>query len=182
MKTISDHILDILQNSVTAGATLIEIIVDENKKNDFYTIKLTDNGCGMSEEILKKATDPFFTSRNTRKVGLGLSLLKQNAEKAGGFLSIESKPGAGTRVKATFQLTNIDRPPMGNIWEVLYITWVSYSSIELKYVHETEKGRFEINSSEIVEILGDVPLTNKEIKEAIYELIKNNLKSIQATI
>jgi len=182
MKTISDHILDILQNSVTAGATFIEIIVDENKKNDFYTIKLTDNGCGMSEEILKKATDPFFTSRNTRKVGLGLSLLKQNAEKAGGFLSIESKSGAGTRVKATFQLTNIDRPPMGNIWEVLYITWVSYSSIELKYVHETEKGRFEINSSEIVEILGDVPLTNKEIKEAIYELIKNNLKSIQATI
>lgn len=182
MKTISDHILDILQNSVTAGATLIEIIVTENKKNDFYSIEISDNGCGMDAETLQKATDPFFTSRNTRKVGLGLSLLKQNAEIVGGSFELESELNKGTKVTAIFKHSNIDRPPTGKVWEVFYLTMLSYQNILLRYKHTTETARFEINSNEILEAIGNVPLKNMEIKEAIYELIKNNLKSIQATL
>src|SRR6056297_3370699 len=103
MKTISEHVLDIVGNSVSAKATLIEIIIEEDKKNDFYSLIIKDNGCGMSAEVLKQATNPFFTSRTTRKVGLGLSLLKQNAENADGSFTIDSTPGEGTLVKAVFQ-------------------------------------------------------------------------------
>ena len=182
MKTISDHILDILQNSVRADATFIEIIITENKKNDFYALEITDNGCGMDDETLKKVTDPFFTSRVTRKVGLGLSLLKQKAEGANGFLKISSQPKQGTKVKAVFQLSNIDRPPLGDIWETYYFSILSYQYIEIKYIHSTEKGKFEICSNEIKETLDNVPLKNREIKKAIYELIKNNLEIIEATL
>ena len=180
MKTISDHILDIVQNSVRAKATLIEIIVEEDKKNDLCALKIKDNGCGMEEEILRKATNPFFTSRNTRKVGLGLSLLKQNAEQAGGSFQIYSEPQKGTELKAEFRLSNIDRQPLGDIWDTYFFTMLSNPEIDLVYSHKTNKGDFRFSSFEIKEMLGDVSLQQKEIKEAITDLIKNNLEEIEA--
>jgi len=96
MRTISDHILDILENCVRAFATLIEIMISEDKNCDLYSVIIRDNGCGMTEETAQKAVEPFFTSRTTRKVGLGLPFLKQNAEQAGGSLHIGSEPGKGT--------------------------------------------------------------------------------------
>lgn len=182
MKTISDHILDILQNSVNAKATLIEIMVEENKKKDLCSIKIIDNGCGMNKATLKQATDPFFTSRNTRKVGLGLSLFKQNAENAKGSFSVKSELEKGTEIEANFQISNIDRPPLGDIWETFYLTMLSYKRIEFVYQHKTENGEFQILSSEIREMLGEVSLQQKEIREAIIELIKNNLKDIKSLI
>ena len=181
MKTIAEHILDIVQNSIRAKATLIEIIVAEDKKNDFCTIEITDNGCGMDEQTLKLAANPFFTSRSTRKVGLGLSLLKQNAEKTGGAFSIVSKVNEGTRVKAVFRLSDFDRPPLGDIWNTYYFTLVGSKDLELNYRHETEKGNFKISSRELRETLQGVPLVQKEIKEAINEMIKNNLEEIKAS-
>jgi signal transduction histidine kinase len=124
MRTISDHILDIVQNSIKANAKLIEIIIEEDKNNDLYTLIIKDNGCGMDEKTLEKATHPFFTSRSTRKVGLGLSLLKQKAEGANGFFSLQSALNEGTEVKAVFQFSNIDRPPLGEIWDVYYFTLI----------------------------------------------------------
>lgn len=180
MKTLSDHILDILQNSVNARATLIEIIVEENKKKDICSINIIDNGCGMDEETLKLATNPFFTSRKTRKVGMGLSLLKQNAEQANGSFSLKSKLGEGTRLKAIFQLSHIDKPPLGDIWETFYLTMLSNKSINFLYQHKTEKGVFQIQSTEIREMLGEVLLKQKEIRAGILELIKNNLKDIES--
>lgn len=180
MKTLSDHILDILQNSVNAGATLIEIMVEENKKKDICSIRIIDNGCGMDAETLKLATDPFFTSRKTRKVGLGLSLFKQKAEEANGSFLLDSNIGKGTRLKAIFQLSHIDKPPLGDIWETFYLTMLSSKNIEFLYQHKTEKGEFRIQSTEIREMLGEVSIQQKEIKEAIIELIKNNLKDIES--
>jgi anti-sigma regulatory factor (Ser/Thr protein kinase) len=182
MKTISEHILDIVQNSVRAKATLIEIIVAEDKKNDFYSLVIKDNGCGMNSEIVKKATNPFFTSRSTRKVGLGLSLLKQNAERANGYFQINSEEKKGTTVKAVFQLSNVDRPPLGDIWETWYLTLISHENLELVYRHKTENGEFILNSEEIKDMLGDVSLKQKEIREAVLELFKNNLIEIDSTI
>ncbi len=180
MRTLSDHILDILQNSISANATLIEIIVEENKKSDICSLRIIDNGCGMNEEILKEATNPFFTSRKTRKVGLGLSLLKQNAEMSNGKFSLTSKPEKGTEVEAIFQLSNIDRQPLGDIWNTFYLTMLSNETVELIYLHKTDNGEFRINSTEIREMLGEVSLKQKEIREAIIELIKNNLRDIEA--
>ena len=179
MKTISEHVLDIVQNSVRAKATLIEIIVDEDKTNDLYTLMIKDNGCGMSSEMLKQATNPFFTSRTTRKVGLGLSLLKQNAENAGGAFSVESKEGEGTVVNAVFQHSNIDRPPLGDIWNSWYFTLLSNMNTRLVYKHQTIFGNFEIDSKEVLEMLEGVPLQQKEVKVALIELIINNLREIR---
>lgn len=181
MKTITDHILDIVQNSIRANATLIEIIVEENKKNDFYSLIISDNGCGMDEETLKKAANPFFTSRKTRGVGLGLSLLKQNAEMAGGNFSLYSVVNKGTEVKARFQLSNVDRPPLGDVWNMFYYTILSNETIDFHYIHKTDNGTFEIQSEEIKRSLEGVSLQQKEIREAILELIQNNLKEIKAT-
>ncbi|MCY1719715.1 ATP-binding protein [Prolixibacteraceae bacterium Z1-6] len=181
MRTLSEHILDIVQNSIKAKATLIEIIVEEDKINDLCSLTIKDNGCGMNRETLQQAANPFFTSRNTRKVGLGLALLKQNAERSNGSFKLDSEPGVGTTVTAGFQLSNVDKPPMGDIWETYYLTLLSYSEGVLEYSHETEKGKFSINSGEIKEMLGDISFQQKEIREGIIELIKNNLEEIEAT-
>lgn len=181
MRTLAEHILDIAQNSVRAKATLIEIIVDESKKNDLWTFTITDNGCGMDEEMIKRATDPFFTSRTTRKVGLGLALLQQNTSAAGGRLTIKSKPGKGTVLKAEFQLSHVDRPPVGNISETLYLLFLGYTTGELQYEHKCEKAKFNISSSELREALGEVSLQNREVRDGVIELIKTNLDEIGAT-
>ena len=179
MKTLSDHILDIIQNSVKAEATLIEIMVDFNKNKDLCTLKITDNGCGMNKKTLEQATNPFFTTRITRKVGLGLSLLKQNAEMANGNFSIVSKPGKGTSVLTNFQLSHIDRPELGDVWNTIYLSLLGNENIELKYIHKTEKGSFELSSTEIRENVEGISLQQKEIREAITDFIKNSIKEIQ---
>ena len=179
MKNISDHVLDIVGNSVRAKSTLIEIIVDENKSDDRYSLIIKDNGCGMSREVLKRATDPFFTSRTTRKVGLGLSLLKQNAENANGSFQVISEEGRGTLVEAVFQYTNIDRPPLGDIWNSWYYTLLSNIDIRLIYRHKTNFGEFEIDSKELLEMLEGVSLQQKDIKEGIINIIINNLREIK---
>ena len=179
MKTLADHILDIVQNSVRANATLIEIIVEEDKKNDFCLLKINDNGCGMSAETLEKATNPFFTTRNTRKVGLGLSLLKQNAELANGSFNIRSELNKGTQVEATFQLSHFDRPELGEVWDTYYLTMLSNKNVEIIYEHKTNKGSFRISSSEIRENTDGVSLQQTDIREAITDLIKNNITDIQ---
>jgi hypothetical protein len=133
----------------------------------------------MNSEVLKQATNPFFTSRTTRKVGLGLSLLKQNAENAGGSFSVDSEAGKGTTVKAVFRHSNIDRPPLGDIWNTWYFTLLSNLNIRLIYEHKTNFGNFEIDSKEVLEMLQGVSLQQKEIKEAVIGLIINNLRDIK---
>lgn len=181
MKTISDHILDILQNSVRAGATLIEIIVREEKTNDLYTVRIKDDGHGMTREEIQQSTQPFFTTRTTRKVGLGLPLFKQNAEMSGGNLAIESEPGKGTTVTAVFRLDHMDRPPMGDITGVMVLTIIGHEGVRFRYCHITDDGEFEIDTDTLHEIFEDVPLRHPEVREAISELIKSNLTAIGAS-
>ena len=178
MRTISDHILDIFQNSVNAEATLIEIIIDFNKIQDICTLKINDNGCGMDKETLERATNPFFTTRKTRKVGLGLSLLKQNAEIANGKFNINSILGKGTQIEAIFQLSHFDRPELGDVWNTLYLSMLN-NNIEIKYQHKTEKGVFRFSSAEIKENFEGMSMQQTEIREAIIDFIKNNITEIQ---
>ena len=112
MNDLSMHILDIIQNSLSAGASIIELDVSEDVLNNLLTVTIKDNGKGMTPEQVAQVTDPFFTSRTTRKVGMGLPLYRQSAEQSGGTLKVESEVGVGTSVIATFGYDHVDRPPM----------------------------------------------------------------------
>ena len=179
MKTLSDHILDIIQNSIRAGATLIEIMVEENKINDICILKISDNGCGMDKKTMEQASNPFFTTRKTRKVGLGLSLLKQNAEMANGKFIINSEVNKGTAIEAFFQFSNFDRPELGDIWNTLFLTMLGNENLELSYEHKTNKGSFKFSSTEIKNNVEGVSLQNTEIRNAIIDFIKSNIENIQ---
>jgi len=182
MRTLAEHILDTAMNSIRAQATLIEIIVTESKIKDLWALTLTDNGCGMDKKILQQATDPFFTSRTTRKVGLGLSLLKQNAEATGGGITIDSESWKGTKVQAEFGLSHIDRLPVGDISETLYLLFLGFPRGELSYRHLTDEGEFNISTSELKNALGDISLQNREIRNGVIEIIKTSLGEIGAII
>ncbi len=179
MKTLSDHVLDIVQNSIRANATLIEIMVEENKNNDICILQIADNGCGMDKMMVEQACNPFFTTRKTRKVGLGLSLLKQNAEMAKGKLKIISEVNKGTKIEASFQYSNVDRPELGDIWDSIYLTMLGNENLELIYEHITNKGSFKFSSSEIKSSIQGVSMQKTEIRNAIIDFIKNNIKDIQ---
>jgi len=181
MRDLALHILDILQNSVTAGATLVKLQIDELPDKDEYLLKFTDNGKGMGSEMLKQVTDPFFTTRTTRKVGLGLPLLKQNAERTGGSMIIQSEPGIGTEVKVVFIYDNIDRLPTGDIAGVMALTVSSYPAIDFVYSHSTPFGTFIFNTIEIKETLGDLPINNPQVIAFMKDLISDNLKEIKAS-
>lgn len=135
VEDLSLHILDLAENSIEAGASKIEIIIRENIKTDWLTIEIIDNGKGMSAEVLKRALDPFFTTKTVRRVGLGLSLFKDAAQEAGGDLTIQSKVGQGTKLKATFQLRHIDRKPMGSMTQTLITLIIGHPEIRFVYLH-----------------------------------------------
>jgi anti-sigma regulatory factor (Ser/Thr protein kinase) len=180
MKDLALHILDILQNSVTAGATLVKVEIDEIPDNDQYLVKFIDNGKGMDAEMVKQVTDPFFTTRTTRKVGLGLPLLKQNAERTGGSMKIKSEPGKGTEVDVLFVYSHIDRLPSGDIAGTMALTVSSYPAIDFNYTHTTPTGTFIFDTIEIKETLGDLPINNPQVIAFMKDLISDNLKEIKA--
>ncbi len=178
MKELSLHILDILQNSIAAQADLIEIELFENKKENVYRIIIRDNGNGMSAEMLSHVTDPYYTSRTTRKVGLGIPLLKQNAERAGGTFTIESEYGKGTILKAEFQHTNIDRPMMGDIAGVIVLTAAANEKIRFIYKHTTDHGNYIFDTKEIKDIMDGTSINQPQIIKYLKEMIKENLSEI----
>jgi len=172
------HILDIVQNSVVAGAKTIKVEVVENIEDNIYSITITDDGSGMSKEEVESVTDPFYTTRTTRKVGLGIPLLKQNAELTGGSLTIESEKGKGTKVCAIFKHNHIDRPIMGDIAGVMVLNMVSYKEIRWIYTHKTIYGEYKIDSQEIREVMYGVNLYQNSVIKLLKEMINENLKEI----
>jgi len=143
------HILDIVENSIRAYAKKIEIKIIEEKKKDLLTIEIIDDGKGMDEEALKNVLDPFFTTRKTRKVGLGLPLLAQSAEESRGSIKIESKPGQGTKVKATFGYSHIDRRPLGDIYESLKVLIVANPDINFIYEYQKNDVNYHLDTKGI---------------------------------
>lgn len=181
MKDLALHILDILQNSVTAGATLVKLQIDEIPAENKYIVQFIDNGKGMDAEMVQHVTDPFFTTRTTRKVGLGLPLLKQNAERTGGSMTIQSQPGKGTEVKVIFAYSHIDRLPTGDIPGTLALTVSSYPAIDFVYTHNTPDGTFVFDTLEIKETLDGLPINNPQVIAFMKDLICDNLKEIKAS-
>ncbi len=173
------HILDIVQNSIRAKAKLISIGIVEKPNENQLIISIADDGCGMGEDELRRAIDPFYTSRTTRKVGLGLSLFKQNAEMTGGSFTLESEKGQGTRVTAVFGLNHIDRPVMGDLTGTLLILICSPEPIDYVIKHQTPYGEFVLDTREIKQTLENVPITNPEIRGFLREMIQENLAQIK---
>jgi len=181
MKDLALHIIDILQNSVKAAATLVELEITEVPEQDKYTVIFKDNGKGMDAETLAHATDPFFTTRTTRRVGLGLSLLKLNAERTGGKMAINSNPGTGTRVEVNFGFHHIDRIPTGDISGAIALTVSAYPEIDFIYTHNTPDSTFIFDTREIKETLGNVALTNPRVIAFMKDMIRENLEEIKAS-
>mgnify|MGYP004463044567 CR=1 FL=1 len=163
MQELSMHILDIAHNSIKAGADTVEISVDEQPAKNTLEIAVKDNGCGMSEEFLKRVKDPFTTTRTTRKAGLGIPLFEAAAVQTGGHLDIESKQGRGTVLKACFVYDSIDRAPLGDIKSTLITLISGYDKIRFIYKHIVNEKEFVLDTAEIQKAVGDIPLNTPEI-------------------
>jgi signal transduction histidine kinase len=140
VRELSLHILDIAQNSIESGARNIEILIDEDESSDVLTIVIADDGKGIPPEILNSITDPFVTTRKTRRVGLGIPLFQEAARMAGGDLEVRSTVGEGTEVIAEFKLSSIDRAPLGDMAETMALLMVLNPDVNFRYEHTPRKG------------------------------------------
>ncbi len=174
MTEISLNILDVAENSTRAKATLVEITVEANTEKDALRVEIKDNGIGMSEEQVAVVEDPFFTSRTTRKVGLGVPFFKQAALLTGGSFSITSKLGVGTCVEAVFGLSHIDRMPLGDITSTIHTLITFHTQTDFIYTYIYNAKSFTLDTREMKEILGDVPFDTPEISAYIKEYLAEN--------
>ncbi|MBO7178966.1 MAG: ATP-binding protein [Clostridia bacterium] len=178
MRELSLNILDIAQNSIVAGATLTEIVVNENTKENTLLIGIYDNGCGMSEEQVENVIDPFFTTRTTRKVGMGIPLFKMSAEQTGGSFSINSEKGVGTRIEALFKTDSIDFTPLGDIASTI-VTIVSMNNDkEFLYKRVLDDKEFIFSTVEIKKILDGVPLSEPSVMNWIEEYLNEQTNEL----
>lgn len=166
MKEISLHLLDLIENSVAAGAGHIAIDVSEDQAEDALLIVVTDDGGGIPADILRTATDPFTTTRTTRKVGLGLPLLAAAAEQAAGRFEVTSKPGEGTTVRAQFRLSHVDRAPLGRIEETLASAAALHPTLDLRFRHRAAAGEYRIDTAALREGGGPASLL-RQIRQLV---------------
>lgn len=177
MKDLSMHIMDIAQNSVRAKAQLVHVAVLE--KGEDLIIQVEDDGTGMDAETVAKVTDPFYTSRTTRKVGLGIPLIKQNAEQTDGKLDLTSELGKGTILRAIFGRYHIDRPPMGDIPGTMAMLISGNPDLDFVFSYEKDGETYRLDSREVKEILGDVDIRLPKVANFLKQMIDENLKEIK---
>lgn len=179
MNDLSLHIIDIIQNSLTAGATLIKLTVNEDIKGDLLTIVIEDNGKGMTAQQVLSLEDPFFTSRTTRRVGMGIPLFKQSAVQSSGDLWVLSEPGVGTKVTATFKHSHIDRPPLGDLANsfILMVSANPERDLLLKYIYNGSEYCFD--TVEIKEILDGLPLNDPTVIRTLTAMVAENIKDVK---
>jgi len=179
MQDLSLHILDITENSIAAGATVIEITVNEDSRENLLTVTIQDNGSGLEEKNLKKVIDPFYTTKESKRVGLGVSMLAHATREANGTFDVQSKKGEGTKITATFVYDHIDRRPLGNIVDtIISLIATAGSRFDLVYKHCKNRKSFVLDTKEIRQDLDSVSLSNpevlnrlrKEIAEALEEM------------
>jgi signal transduction histidine kinase len=182
MLELSLHVLDIAENSTRACAKVIRITVIENEGPDRLIIEIEDDGNGMDQETLRRALDPFFTSKKVRRVGLGLPMLAEAARRTGGRFEIESKPGKGTRVVAEFGYSHVDRQPLGDITGTLINLIVGHPGVDFVYTHSKNGLDFVLDTRDIKKELDNVPINHIEVLKYIREHVKGGLKEISADV
>ncbi len=174
MRELSLNVLDIAQNSIAANSSLVTIEVNEKTALHELVLTVADNGKGMTKEQLSAVRDPFFTTRTTRKVGLGVPLFKMAAEMTGGSFSIESEVGKGTKVKAVFKTDNIDFTPLGDMTSTIVTLVTMNTHIDFVYNFRKDEHEFSLDTRKLKEILGDVPLSEPSIAQWLTEYINEN--------
>ncbi len=184
MKELSLNLLDAAENSVKAGATLTELLLTEEQNRLIMTIR--DDGCGMSAEIIEKVTDPFYTTRTTREVGLGVPFLKMEAEQTGGSLTITSTESSvdpvchGTTMTAVFYTDHVDFIPLGDVVSTMTTLIQGHPDTDFLFTHKTEKGEVGLDTRELRQVLGeDVPLGEYEVIKWIEAYLKEQYDDLQ---
>ena len=183
MREIALHLLDIAENSVAAQSHNISIEVDENLKNDLLLVSVTDDGRGMDAKTAQQVLDPFYTTRTTRKVGLGIPLLKLAAEMAEGGLSLVTEPGKGTKVEATFRHSHIDRMPLGDIATTFLTLLVSYPHIHWIFAYRVrdmsgQSSEYNFDDTELKTELGEMSMTEPEILKFVREMFEEGIDAL----
>lgn len=176
MKELSMHILDIAMNCISAKPKLIEIIIEESEKNNSIKIVLKDDGLGMSEDTIKKVTDPFFTTRTTRKVGLGIPLLKDACQRCNGYFHINSELGKGTTVECVFERDHIDRAPLGNMGDTIISIINSMENCELLYKYITDEKSLVVNTVELRDMLDGAGIKSNDVLLWVKGYINENMQ------
>ena len=179
MRELALHLLDIAENSVAAEAGDITIAVEEDTKKDRLKLSVNDNGKGMDEEMVARVTDPFVTSRTTRKVGLGIPLLKAAAEACNGYLRINSAVGQGTRLEVEFQRSHIDRMPLGDLAGTCFELLVGWPQIHWVFRYACNGSEFVFDDAPIKKELGDVSLTEPSILTYLRESLQEGIDSMR---
>ena len=178
MRELSLHILDVVENGITAGGDCVWIEVEEDHQADRLKIVIRDNGRGMPLEKLQNINDPFITSRTTRRVGLGLSLLAAAAERCEGTLRVDTTPGKGTEVETTFQHSHIDRAPLGDMAATVTTLIIGNPGIDFVYVHRIDGREFSLDTREIRTEMEDLSLSDPIVIHHLTESIRSSLNAL----
>lgn len=184
MRELSLNVMDIAQNSISAGASLITVTVEEDVPGDTLSISIGDNGRGMTPEQVAHVTDPFFTTRTTRSVGLGVPLFKMEAEMTGGRFSIESTVGVGTTTTAVFKPSSVDMIPLGDINGTINMLVMMNPGLDFLYTRRYqsaggERREFDLDTRELRQVLGeDVPLNMPDVTQWVKEYLEENTKEL----
>ncbi|MHB9036671.1 MAG: ATP-binding protein [Armatimonadota bacterium] len=174
MRELSMHILDLAQNSISAGATKLEIEISADTKANTLTVSLRDNGRGMDPEFLAKVRDPFTTTRTTRRVGLGIPMFETAAKACDGELVLESSPENGTYVEATFRLSHIDRAPLGDMASTLVSIIAANPDLRVRYVHRVDDKVFVLDTEDIKTQLDGVPINEGPVLKWLRDIVKDS--------
>lgn len=176
---ISLNILDITQNSISAKASIVDILVAIDRQLEQLHLRIRDNGKGMDPQTVEHVTDPFYTTRTTRKVGLGIPFLKQAAQATGGAFSIESEVGVGTVIDAVFHTGHIDCMPLGDICETIQSLVIMNQQIDFVFTYKVDEREFVLDTRELKEILGDVSFQEPEVSAFICEFLRENKTEVE---
>ncbi|MBR1850149.1 MAG: ATP-binding protein [Bacteroidales bacterium] len=180
MKELAMHVYDLMENSTAANATAIVLTIRDSLKDNDFHFTIEDNGKGMSADFLAKVTDPYTTSRTTRKVGLGLPLIKMNTENCGGGMKLNSTLGKGTRLEFWFEHNHWDRPPMGDLTGTLVMLISQHEDIHFVINYTTDDGEFTLDTNELKDALGGMSMNDLTIIRYLKEMVAENLAEIHA--
>lgn len=178
MRELALHILDALENALEAGASEIGLWIEERRDEDWLRIRINDNGRGMDPAEAERALDPFYTTRTTRAVGLGLPLFLEAARRCDGDLELFSRPGQGTRLEARFRYSHIDRAPLGAMASALLAVLSSSRPVDLDYCHRVDQREFRFQTTEIRRELQGVSLTHPRVRDWLLQFIEEGEREL----
>ncbi len=179
MNDLSLHIIDVIQNSLSAGASIIKLTIGEKVSQNLLFIEIVDNGKGMTQEQVDSLDNPFFTSRTTRRVGMGIPLFRDSAIQSGGALVVTSQVGKGTTVTATFELDNIDCPPLGDIGNSFILMVSANPNIEFLFRYVFEENEYLFDTVEIKEVLDGLPINEPSVIRTLTSMVNTNIEELK---